>query len=53
MGWRTFFSAGKKFRTMNKVAKLLAAAVPISLGHCGESEQERRFTASVSQRPLS
>jgi hypothetical protein len=50
MEWRTFFSAGKKFRTTNKVAKLLAAAVPISFGHCGESEQKGRRTASVSQR---
>jgi hypothetical protein len=33
MECRTFFSAGKKFRTTNKVAKLLAAAVPINFGH--------------------
>jgi len=33
MEWRTFFSAGKKFRTTNKVAKALAAAVPINFGH--------------------
>jgi hypothetical protein len=50
MEWRTFFSAGKKFRTTNKVAKLLAAAAPISFGHCGESEQKGRRTACESQR---
>jgi hypothetical protein len=49
MGWRTFFSAGKKFRATNKVARLLAAAVPSSFGHCGESRRKGSFTASVSK----
>jgi hypothetical protein len=50
MGWRTFFSAGKKFRATNKVARLLAAATPTSFGHCGDSGRKRSFTASVSKR---
>src|SRR5919106_540441 len=50
MGWRTFFSVGKKFRATNKVARLLAAAMPSSFGHCGESGWKGRFTATVSKR---
>jgi len=30
----------------------VAAAVPITFGHCGESRSLRKFTASVSQRRL-
>src|SRR4029450_8104503 len=50
MGWRTFFSAGKKFRATNKVARLLAAPMLSSFGHCGESGRKGSFTASVSKR---
>ena len=50
MAWWTFFSAGKKFRATNKVARLLAAATPTNFGHCGDSGRKRSFTASVSKR---
>jgi hypothetical protein len=49
MGWRTFFSAGKKLRVTNKVARLLAAAIPNSFGHCENSGRKRSVTASVSK----
>src|SRR4029453_14783342 len=49
MGWRTFFSVGKKLRATNNVARLLAAAVLSSFGHCGESRRKGNFTASVSK----
>ena len=48
-GMVDFLLRREKFRATNKVARLLAAAMQSSFGHCGESRRKGSFTASASK----